>query len=267
MSEPPGFLRPDVAAVWEDRTVAASYRHRPTYPPAVFETLVGLIVDAPRAVLDLGCGTGFVARPLATLAPRVARVDAVDASSAMIDEGKRLPGGDHPGLRWIVGRVEDTPLDPPYALVTAGESLHWMDWGVLLPRLAGALSPRGSLAMLDLSVPVADPALGADVVALIRRYTTFTEWRPDFDLVAELERRGLFRPDGRVETEVVPFRQPVDAYVESFHARASLSWPRMAPDAAAAFDADLRRAVRQRVGESVELAIRAIVIWGRPLRG
>lgn len=263
MSEPPGFLRPDVAAVWEDRAVAASYRHRPTYPPEMFDILDGLVVDVPRAVLDLGCGTGFVARPLA---PRVERVDAVDASAAMVAEGRRLPGGDHPGLRWTVGRAEDVPLHPPYALATAGESLHWMDWDVLLPRLAGALTPRGSLAILDLSVPAADQTLHADVTALIRRHTTYTEWRPDFDLVAYLERRGLFRREGRAETDAVRFRQPVDAYVESFHARASLSWPRMGPAAAAAFDADLRRIVLARVGETVELAVRGIVAWGRPLR-
>ncbi|HET9015458.1 MAG TPA: class I SAM-dependent methyltransferase [Thermomicrobiaceae bacterium] len=262
MSEPPGFLRPDVAAVWEDAATAAAYARRPTYPPAIFDILAGLVVDAPRAVLDLGCGTGFVARPLA---PRVARVDAVDASAAMVDEGRRLPGGDAPNLRWIVGRAEEAPLDPPYALVTAGESLHWMDWGVLLPRLAGTLTPGGALAILDLSVPVVDPDLRADVVAVIRRYSTFTEWRPDFDLVAELERRGLFRRAGRAETDVVPLRQPVDAYVESFHARASLAWPRMAPDAAAAFDAELRQAVLARVGETVELAVRGVVVWGRPL--
>src|SRR5262249_25525378 len=65
----------------------------------------------------------------------------------------------------------------------------------------------------------------------IRRYTTFDQWRPDFDLVDELGQRGLFRESGRVTTEARPFRQSVDEYVESFHARASLSWGRMDPDA------------------------------------
>ena len=96
MSEIPSFWTPEVAATFEDRDVAASYRHRPSYPPDVFDTLVGLIADEPCTVLDLGCGTGFVARPLAAL---VDRVDAVDPSAAMIEDGKRLPGGDDPRLR------------------------------------------------------------------------------------------------------------------------------------------------------------------------
>lgn len=90
----------------------------------MFNVLVGLIAGEPRTVLDLGCGTGFIARPLA---PRVDRVDAIDVSEAMIEEGKRLPGGDHPHLQWIVGRAEDVALHPPYALITAGDSLHWME--------------------------------------------------------------------------------------------------------------------------------------------
>src|SRR5439155_17899141 len=102
-----------------------AYRSRPPYPDELFEILAGLISDEPRVVLDAGCGTGEIARPLLG---RVDRVDAVDFSPAMIERGRRSPGGDHPNLRWIVGRAEDVPLAPPYALITAGASLHWMDW-------------------------------------------------------------------------------------------------------------------------------------------
>jgi hypothetical protein len=99
---------------------------------------------------------------------------------------------------------------------------------------------------------------------LIRRYTTYNEWRPDFNLVAELERRGLFHEQGRTETKAVSFCQSVDEYVESFHARASLSWERMVPDDAAAFDAALRQLVLDRVGDTVEHAVHASIAWGKP---
>ena len=265
MSETPRFLCPDVAATFENREVAASYRYRPTYPGQVFETLVSLISDEPRAVLDLGCGTGFVARPLA---PLVDRVDAVDVSAAMIEEGRALPGGDHPGLTWLVGPAESVTLNPPYALVTAGDSLHWMEWGTVLPRLAGALLPNGLLAILSVNGDVAseDGAVRQGIIDVIRRYTTFGEWRPEFDLVAELQRRGLFGEYGRMKTEALPVRQSLDAYVESFHARASLSWERMAADSAAAFDAALRQLLLERVGDEVELTVRASVVWGKPLK-
>ena len=67
----------------------------------------------------------------------------------MIEEGERLPDGDHPGLRWLHGPVEEAALDPPYALVTAGESLHWMDWNVALPRFRELLAPGAHLAIVE----------------------------------------------------------------------------------------------------------------------
>jgi methylase of polypeptide subunit release factors len=57
---------------WHEADAAEAYRHRLPYPPDSFEVLEGLITDGPRTLLDLGCGTGEIAR---ALAPRVARVD------------------------------------------------------------------------------------------------------------------------------------------------------------------------------------------------
>jgi len=91
----------------------------------------------------VGCGRGELARPLAQ---RVERVDAVDVSHAMIEQGKKLPSGNHPHLRWVQGRIEEVPLQPPYALVTAGASLHWMDWKMVMPRFAELLLEGAFLA-------------------------------------------------------------------------------------------------------------------------
>jgi SAM-dependent methyltransferase len=264
MSQPPEYLRPaDIAATWKRPDVAASYRHRPWYPPETFEILTRLIVDRPRTVLDLGCGTGYVTRPLA---PLVDRIDAVDISAAMIGEAQRLPGGDYPGITWIVGRTEEVELHPPYALATAGDSLHWMDWTVVLPRMADVLSPHGRFAILDVNAEMVreTEALRQERGHLVERYGTYR--RPPINLLEELERRCLFREEGRKETAAVPLQQSVDDYVESFHAHAPLSWERMEADEAAAFDVALRRLVLDHVGDKVELAVRGFVLWGRPLR-
>lgn len=89
-------------------------------------------------MLDAGAGSGALARRMVSLAERV---DAVDPSVAMIDAGRRSPGGDDGRIRWIVGRAEDAHLSPPYGLITCGASLHWMDLGVVLPRFRDALAP------------------------------------------------------------------------------------------------------------------------------
>ena len=116
MGQRPADLAAQDAAAFQDRGVVASYRHRPPYPPEVFDILAGLIAIAPRRVLDVGCGSGDIARRLVR---RVEQVDAVDFSRPMIEAGRRLPDGDHPRLRWLHGRVGEVVLDPPYALVTA----------------------------------------------------------------------------------------------------------------------------------------------------
>lgn len=122
MTARPAQLRPEIAARFREEEVVAAYRHRPLYPLETFTILTSLITDAPpHAVLDVGCGSGNIARPLA---PLVDRLDALDIFPAMIAAGKALPGGNYPQLHWQLGRSEDAPLAPPYALITAGASLH-----------------------------------------------------------------------------------------------------------------------------------------------
>ena len=127
--EPSRFDRAYAQAFQEQKVVEA-YQHRPPYTQEVFALLAALVLDEPRAVLDVGSGSGDIARPLT---PLVERVDAVDFSQRMIERGKQLPNGSHPRLHWIYGRIEEVPLAPPYALVTAGSSIHWTEWDVALP--------------------------------------------------------------------------------------------------------------------------------------
>src|SRR5215470_5570771 len=93
----PACLGEHNASAFQDLSVAYAYRYRPLYPPVVFDLLATLIVDTPRRLLDIGCGTGALARHLVTMAEQI---DAVDVSSAMIEQGRHLPNGDHPHLNW-----------------------------------------------------------------------------------------------------------------------------------------------------------------------
>ena len=56
------------------------------------------MTDEPKAVLDVGCGTGLITRNLMEF---VDRVDGVDFSENMIETAKILPNGNHPGTNWI----------------------------------------------------------------------------------------------------------------------------------------------------------------------
>jgi SAM-dependent methyltransferase len=258
----PAHLTPENAARFTDPSVVERYGFRLPYQQQIFEILAALAVDEPRAVLDVGSGRGEIARPLAAL---VDRVDAVDVSAPMTALGKTLPGGDHPRLRWIQGRSEDAPLQPPYALITAGSSLHWMDWEVVLPRFGRLLTLRGVLAIVDRGeMPL---PWGDELRALIRRYSTMSNFQP-FDLIAELTGRGLFVQTGEQSVAPVSIRQSVDDYLAALHSHSSLSLDRMPRSDAEAFDAAVRELVRPWSADGqLDFQLTGGVVWGKPLQG
>lgn len=247
------------ASAFQEESVVKAYHHRPVYPPSTFTMLVSLMRGQSNRVLDVGCGTGFIARNLANL---VGQVDALDISKTMIDEAQKLPGGDRKNLNWIVAKAEDPLPNPPYSLITAGESLHWMDWEVVMPAFAAALETDGLLAVLYstlLPVPWDDQLL-----EIIKMYSTVTDFQA-LDLIAQLEQRQLFQVVGRKKVEPYVFRQQLEDYIESFHGRASFSRDRMASENATRFDKAISELVEPYTGKEVELWVGAEIIWGKPL--
>ena len=236
--------------------VASAYRHRPPYPEQVFSLLTGLITDTPRTVLDLGAGEGALARPLAAL---VDQVDAVEISAAMVDEGRRRPGGDAANLRWIVGAAETAPLGGPYALVTAGASMHWMRWRETFGRLAAAMTDGALLAIGGHGHE--DPP---GLLEVIVRYSRSPDYDPAFRLVDALTETGLFEPVGEATTGPTPFRQRTEDYIEYLHSTSSLAREWMAPAEAKAFDREVAETVAPFATDGwLDLPVTARFSWGR----
>ena len=101
---------------------------------------------AGKTALDVGCGAGLLAEPLARLG---ARVTAIDAASELIDAARLHAGGANLDIDYRCGAVED--IEESFDLVTALEVVeHVADPQAFINTLAASLAPGG---LLILSTP------------------------------------------------------------------------------------------------------------------
>ncbi len=87
------------------KTSADYSAYRTEYPKSLFDALNGLGIGLPgQRLLDLGTGTGTLARGLAE---RGAIVTGVDISPNQIGEAKKLAEGRNLKIKFSVGAAED----------------------------------------------------------------------------------------------------------------------------------------------------------------
>jgi SAM-dependent methyltransferase len=130
--------------MFEDRSRAESFgelaqiydRARPSYPPALLDAL---LLERPRRVLDVGCGTGkagslFVARGCGVLGVEV------DARMAQIARAN--------GLEVEVSQFELwEPGERRFDLVISAQAWHWIEPRLGAAKAADALSGQGQIGL------------------------------------------------------------------------------------------------------------------------
>ena len=118
-------------------TRAAQYdRVRPGYPDALFDDLLALGLGE---VLDVGCGTGKAAVPLAARGLRVLGVE--------IDERMAAVARSH-GVAVEVAAFESwDDAGRRFDLVVSGQAWHWVDPARGARKVALVLRPAGHLAL------------------------------------------------------------------------------------------------------------------------
>ncbi len=113
----------------------ASYyaRYRPGYPPRLLAELAAATgLDGDARLLDLGCGPGTIAIPLAAT---VREVLAVDSEPEMLDELRRAAPDN---VLAVEANAEDVDAAwGTFTLATIGRALHWFDGERVLATLAG----------------------------------------------------------------------------------------------------------------------------------
>ena len=116
---------------------------------------------APRRVLDVGCGTGYLLRLLAQRCPQATELAGIDAAPSMIEAAERAANDQR--LRFTTGTAERLPYpDDAFDLVVSTTSFdHWADQRAGLRECARVLAPGGHLVLTDLFSPLLLPTLPA----------------------------------------------------------------------------------------------------------
>jgi SAM-dependent methyltransferase len=128
--------------------VAVEYdRNRPAYPDALVDQAceVAGITDGDR-VLEIGCGTGQLTRSLLARGLRVTALEPGDQLILLAEENLKDAGD----VEFIHARLEDTRLPrESYETVFSASAIHWVDPDLSWQKIAEALAPNGTLALLQ----------------------------------------------------------------------------------------------------------------------
>lgn len=247
--------------------MAENYAFRPPYPAEVYDTLLELIRGHPRILLDAGCGTGKITLGLID---QIERADAVDPSEAMLRVARSLPEAASAKIRWIHASIEEAPLDPPYGLIVAASSIHWMDLDRTLPRFASALADGAMLAVLDGDAPVDAPWEREETEFMVDFIAVHEGRRPSWWKTAR-ERFAepvLVHPSferlGHRLTAPVAFSQSIADYLRCQHSRATWSEDHLGEKRSAEFDTAMTSILNPHTRDGMlTFNVQTRIDWGR----
>ncbi len=251
------------------RDTAGLYQqYRLDYPPRLIRRLAALLGLKPGdAVLDLGCGPGNLAIPLARMGMAVT---AMDPEPQMLEAAKAA-GGDLP-IRFVAGGSGDlSGTEGPFRLVTIGRAFHWMDRAATLAMLDRIINADGGVALLHDAHPPVEENRWYKVFNKVREKHS----RAQFAHVKDRDAGGHRRYEPflfasaftQLDGLSVTTRRPItlDAIVGRAHSTSVCSLPSLG-EGAQAFEAELRAALREIApdGNFTEIAEMVALLARRP---
>ena len=229
---------PEISAAVKFGKTAADYaKYRAGFPPVFFESLAALGVAKPGLrALDIGTGTGTVARGLAKLGCQTSGVDPAEALWRQAEALDREAGV---SVRYLTGSAEALPFaDGEFALVTAGQCWHWFRPELAAQEIRRVLIAGGHLVICYFDWVTTDGSLTDYTEKLISAENP--EWTP-------LNKPQFFRrrtpevptPVGFEAAEPLELTVPVQYTHEAWRGRIRASAPigaTLPPDRVERFD-------------------------------
>jgi SAM-dependent methyltransferase len=122
-------------------------RYRPPYPPALFDDLRQRVpVSDGGRLLDLACGTGQIAVPLAKHFSEVWAVDQ-EAESVAYGEARAKTRGIN-NITWVTGSAETVVLSGSFELIAVGNAFHRLNRPVVAERMRSWLKSGAGVALV-----------------------------------------------------------------------------------------------------------------------
>ena len=214
---------------------ALDYAHyRTVFPPELFTRLAGLGVGlAGQRVVDLGTGTGVLARGFAAAGCQVTGVDIAPEMLAQADDGT---------VTYRVAPAEDTGLPASaWDVVSAGQCWHWFDQPRAAAEARRLLVDGGALVICSRDYLVTPGSVAAVSEELVLAHN------PGWPMAAGIDSPPEVPGFDRVET--FEFDVTVEFTHEQWRGRmrSSNGVAASLPAAGvAAFDADLAALLRER---------------------
>lgn len=127
-----------------DLTANDYAKHRAGFPNEFFKRIFDeKIVETGNSLVDIGTGTGTLARGFAS---RGCRVTALDPSRSLMDQAKELDKLAGVTIEYRLASAEETGLPDLYAdVVTAGQCWHWFDSPKAAQEVKRILKPNGKV--------------------------------------------------------------------------------------------------------------------------
>lgn len=127
-------------------------RYRPPYPPQLLDELCArLPVSGSGRLLDLACGTGQIAFPLAS---RFAEVVAVDQEPETVAFARaKAEAAEVGNIVWMTGAAETIELEGGFELIAVGNAFHRLNRPAVARRMRSWVQPGGGVALLWGGIP------------------------------------------------------------------------------------------------------------------
>lgn len=145
-------------------------RHRPGFPSRLVERLLeqGHLPTSPADALDLGTGTGTLAR---WWARQGYRVTGLDPDARMLEAAKRLGQAEELSGHYVVGTAEALPFpEHSFDLISAGQCWHWFTQPQACAEIRRCLRPDGVVVVAHFDWLPRPGSLAAATEALILQH-------------------------------------------------------------------------------------------------